>query len=266
MKTALPILAILASLLIVARTAHAEPMPAEAAQSVAAVRKHIDKLGGEGSGEIIVRSDGGVAAVFPNHHIVVVRFRQFPVARVLPDGLQASNVFAVDRAGKIELLPDAKALEKFFQVRQAPITNDEGAWAILAAWLTLTQEFHQDGMLKFEVMEKEFAVAGNRSKASGRAVVMQGGNGELKAELEYDKDGRLSRVVEEASIRPGPRPICQATKLLDSDPVVRRMAGQDLLIMGLSARGYLMEQRRLAAPELRTAIDRVWAQIEKNGW
>jgi hypothetical protein len=28
-------------------------------------------------------------------------------------------------------------------------------------------------------------------------------------------------------LRAGPRPICQATKLLDRDPIVRRMAEQD---------------------------------------
>ena len=95
---------------------------------------------------------------------------------------------------------------------------------------------------------------------------MQGGNGELTAALEYGKDGKLAKVVETAKIRPGPRPICQATKLLDADPIVRRMAEQDLLIMGLFARDYLMEQRELATPELRAAIDRVWQQIQKNGW
>jgi hypothetical protein len=94
---------------------------------------------------------------------------------------------------------------------------------------------------------------------------MQGGNGELKAELTI-KEGKLAGVSEKAAIRPGPRPICQATKLLDADPIVRRIAEQDLLIMGLLARDYLMEQREKATPELRRAIDRVWAQIQRNGW
>jgi hypothetical protein len=62
-------------------------------------------------------------------------------------------------------------------------------------------------------------------------------------------------------LKPGPRPICQATKLLDADPVVRRMAEQDLLVMGRAARPYLDEQRAKAAPELQKAIDRVWERI-----
>ena len=62
------------------------------------------------------------------------------------------------------------------------------------------------------------------------------------------------------------RDVSQATKLLDADPVVRRIAAQDLIIMGLAARDYLMDQRAQATPELREAIDRVWRQIQKNGW
>lgn len=268
MKTSFAIfhLTILASFLALLQPGHAQTSAPEVEKSVAAVRKHIDKMGDQGDGEIIPRSEGGVATVFAEHHMIVVRFRQFPVARVLPEGLKASNIFAVDRTGKIELLADVKALEKFFRAQHPPVTNEQGARAILAAWLTLTQEFHQDGMLKFEVLEKEFAVTANQAKASGRAVVMQGGNGDLKAELAYDKEGKLANVVEAASMRQGPRPKCHATLLLDANPIVRRIAEEDLLIMGVAARGYILEQRSLAAPDLREAIDRVGRQIEENGW
>jgi hypothetical protein len=54
--------------------------------------------------------------------------------------------------------------------------------------------------------------------------------------------------------------------LLDPDPIVREMAEQALLYMGLSARDYIMEQRAKASPRLREAIDRLWRRIEKNGW
>jgi hypothetical protein len=57
------------------------------------------------------------------------------------------------------------------------------------------------------------------------------------------------------------RPICQATKLLDPDPIVRKMAEQDLLIMGAAARDYLLEQRAKAGPELQAAIDRIWERM-----
>lgn len=236
----------------------------DASKSIAAVRKHIDEKGGKGAGEIKAKDEAVVRATFPAYDIINARFRQFPVARILPDGMSASNLFAVDKDGKIEHLKDAKALQKFFQARQAPVKTDKDAKTLLAAWLTLSQEFHQDGMFKFEVLVREFAFEDN--KATGRATVMQGGNGQLSAELLIDKNGKLAKATEKVGIRAGPRPICQATKLLDADPVVRRIAEQDLLIMGLAARDYLLEQRERATPELRQAIDRLWQQIQKNGW
>ncbi|MBI1830654.1 MAG: hypothetical protein HYR84_04300 [Planctomycetes bacterium] len=229
------------------------------------VRKHIDSLpNGKGVGEVTPQSAAIVKKVFPDYQMVIVRFRIYPVARIMPEGLRPSNIFVVDKNGKLEHLKDVKTLEKFFRGHAFSVKDDKDAKTILAAWLTLTPEFHQDGMFKFDVLDKEFTA--DASKASGRAIVMQGGNGELKAVLQIDKDGRLAKVEEKAAIRAGPRPICQATKLLDADPIVRRMAEQDLLIMGVSARGYLMEQRGRATPELRDAIDRLWRQIEKNGW
>ena len=59
----------------------------------------------------------------------------------------------------------------------------------------------------------------------------------------------------------GVRPICQATKLLDPDPVVRQMAEDAILVMGKAADEYLSEQRARATPALREAIDRIWQRI-----
>jgi len=62
-------------------------------------------------------------------------------------------------------------------------------------------------------------------------------------------------------IKRGIRPICQATKLLDPDLIVRGMAEQAILVMGRAAKEYLAEQRESASPELRDAIDRIWHKI-----
>jgi hypothetical protein len=236
--------------------------------AVTLVRKHIDGMAnGKGAGEVMLQSAPAIKGVFADHQLVLVRFRVFPIARVMPEGLRASNIFAVNKEGKIEHLKDVKAMHKFFHANHPVVKNETDAKKVLAAWLTLTPEFHQDGMFKFEVLDKEFTLdTTGELKVSGRATVMQGGNGELKAVLQIDKEGKIAKADETAKIRPGPRPICQATKLLDADPLVRRICEQDLLIMGLAAREYLMEQRARATPELRDAIDRVWQQIQKNGW
>jgi hypothetical protein len=260
-------LTVVTAFLWVTLPALAQKYPPHVQDSLNLVRKHIDTLpNGRGVGETLPQTAAAVKQLFPDHRVVIVRFRIYPIAQIIPEGLKASNVFAVNKEGKLEHLKDAKTMEAFFRKHHPAVKNEKDAKAVLAAWLTLTPEFHQDGFYKFDVLDKEFAVEGNLSKASGRAVVMQGGNGDLRAELAFDGDGTLARATEKAAIRPGPRPICQATKLLDADPVVRRIAEQDLLIMGLSARDYLMEQRDLARPELREAINRLWEQVQKNGW
>ena len=240
--------------------------PPEVQKAIDAVRKFVDEKGAKGNGEILVKTEDALKKALPDYTIVNVRFRQYPVARILPEGMRPSNLFAV-KEGKVEQLKDLKGVEKFLQAHHVRVKEEKDARNLLAAWLTLTQEFHQDGFFKFEVLQKEFAVEGkDELKVSGRLMVMSGGNGSLSADLWIDKNGKLAKVEEKAAIRPGPRPICQATKLLDADPIVRRIAEQDLLIMGLAARDYIMEQRERATPDLREAIDRVWRQIQKNGW
>jgi hypothetical protein len=61
------------------------------------------------------------------------------------------------------------------------------------------------------------------------------------------------------------RPICQATKLLDRDPIVRRMARQDVLVMGRAAKPYFDKVPATARPKLQRAIDRIWQRILDEG-
>jgi len=121
----------------------------------------------------------------------------------------------------------------------------------------------QDGFYKFDV-SKEVSMSGKNGQVlsvEGRAVVTQGGRGDIKATMTFGNGGKVDKVAEVRKVIQGPRPICQATKLLDPDPIVRRMAERDLLFMGLPARDYLMEQRATAGPELRRAIDSLWQRI-----
>jgi len=219
-----------------------------------------------GGGQVVPLTAEPLAKTFSDYNLFAVRFRQFPVARVMPEGMKASNIFAV-KGDKVEQLKTPSDLEKFFRANATPVKEEKDATPVVQSWLTLTQEFIQDGFYKFDVSKDVTAKREDgRLNASGREVVMAGGNGAIDVTLTFDKDGKLEKVVENAKIRPGPRPICQATKLLDTDLIVRRMAEQDLLYMGLAARDYLMEQRSRATPELRQAIDRLWQRIEKEAW
>jgi hypothetical protein len=244
-----------------------DKLPAEAQKSADAVKARLEKLKGAYA-QLVYKGEADVKKIFPEHQFIVARYRQYPVARQVPEGLAASNLFAVAiKDQKLQHVKDVKGLERFFKDNQVAAKDEPTAKAALAAWLALAQEFPQDGFYKFEVLQKEFSCASNGGTltVSGRAMVTQGGKGELRAVLIYD-DGKLTKATENAKIMPGPRPICQATKLLDRDPIVRKMAEQDLLFMGLPARDYLMEQREKASPELERAIDRLWRRIQANGW
>jgi hypothetical protein len=209
-------------------------------------------------------TDEALATAFPDNHFFAVVFRQYPVARIAPEPLHSQNVFVVSKDGKMVHLTDTKGLEKFFKDNLKAVQDDDAAKQAAGAWLTLTQTFQQDGFFQFAVPKDD--LKGTKEKASGKVTVAQGGKGGLVATLAFDDKGKLAKVTEENGIKPGVRPICQATKLLDPDGLVRRMAEQDLLVMGRACKDYLDEQQAKASPELRKAIDRVWQRIVNEGW
>jgi hypothetical protein len=236
------------------------------------IMKYLAKLQGTERGQLIpVIDEPALAKLFPKHHFYVLRFRQYPVALVPPEPLKSNNVFAVGPEGKVEHLTDAKGLEKFFKAALPPVKDEAQAKAAATAWLRLAQEFHQDGFYQFAA-PGNFTVAGTdddppaQLKVTGQAVVKPtGGNkGQVSATLVFEK-GQLAKATDESKLFPGPRPICQALKLLDPDPVVRAMAEQTILVMGSAARDYLREQRAKADPELQRAIDRIWQRIVEEG-
>jgi hypothetical protein len=228
-----------------------------------AVRRYLDRIPGTERAQIEPVDDPALARSFPSRRFHAVRFRMFPVARPIPAALQPSNLFVTDARGNPERLEDTQALETFGRQTLPPVDTDAKARDAVASWLRLVEEFHQDGFYKFQVPEGSIqliASDGSRT-ASGKALVTQGGSGAIDVTLQFDAAGALVHSNVTAKIKRGVRPICQATKLLDPDPIVRKMAEQDLLVMGRAAKSYLDEQRPQAGPNLRAAIDRIWEQI-----
>src|SRR5579871_5344538 len=240
------------STILAKQTKHSDESIAKAEK---ATRDKLAALKGTSARVEFVKDDA-VTSALPNYYIFSVLFPRYPVARRPPSkDLTASNLFAVDDDGKVTILKDAKELEKFFQTNVTAKSEEQKKRAI-RSWLRLAQQYHQDGFYTFRLMDDATKVDGN--KVSGVVVAMKGGSGMLKATLTFDDDGKLDKVQEEAALRPGPRPICQASKLLDPDPLIRRIVEQDLLLMGVAAKDYLDEQRAKASPELQRAIDRMW--------
>jgi hypothetical protein len=232
----------------------------------AALKEHLDKIKGT-NGQILRIEAGPLNELFPKAVFFAVRFRVYPVAVLTPPGMKPSNVFVYDN-GKLTHLKDELKLNDYFVEKLPAVMDDAAAKKVAQAWVWLTQEFVQDGFYTFAVPDDSTKVAdeGGKKKATAKATVTKGGNGEVHVNLTFTADGKMTGASYGTKLRPGPRPICQATKLLDPDPIVRRMAEQDLLYMGLAAREYLAERRALAGPELRREIDRLWQRIEREGW
>ena len=210
-------------------------------------------------------TDDYVARTFPGTTFFAVWFRQYPVVVDPMGGLAAANVFYV-QGEDVNYLTGPDQLEEFFFEELGPVANPDETADAGRTWLRLSEEFSQDGFYAFGAPKVEVTPTRSGGYVAGQVTVTEGGKGSLRMRMVFDPLGQLLHTEESRQIRPGVRPICQATKLLDADPLVRRMAEQDLLVMGKAAKHYLDFQRTRARPELRQAIDRVWKRIVDEGW
>jgi len=199
-----------------------------------AIRGQFPVIRREGVPPLVRLIEKSLTRTFPEQRFFVLRFRQYPVARMPPKPLAANNLFAVNQNGRVSHLTDTKELENFFRAEMSRVTGVEAAKEAVKAWLRLSEEFKQDGFFEFSIPEDTLAARALPEgwSASGRVLVTQGGKGEIVADLTFAADGKLVNVQEKSTVKPGVRPLCQATKLLDPDPIVRQMAEKDILVMG----------------------------------
>ena len=241
-----------------------KPTAEELKKAQTQVQEDLAKLKSD-FGQVQTIPDDVVVQTFPKHLFFSVVFPQFPVARQPEKPLKASVIYAVPRGkdGKLQLLTDDKELEAFFRDALGAVREDGKARDVAFSWLKLSPVFSQDGFYKFELMDDSIKVTaeGPKRTVTGKVVVMAGGNGEIAVNLRWDEAGKLAVAEPTVNLKRGVRPKCQATKLLDPDPIVRAIAEQDILIMGRAAKHYLDEQRAKARPELQQAIDQIWKRI-----
>jgi hypothetical protein len=245
-----------------------KPTMEDTNKAVELVRQQFPILSRQGMPPVNPITDHAVTQAFPRRQILAVIFRQHPVARLTPAPLAAQNLFVVAADDKVWHVTDTGGLEDLFRKTPPAVTNEAAARDKVEAWLRLRQELMQDGFYKFAIPAESLSAerAGGGWSAAGKAVVTQGGKGEIHAVLTFSVDGKLTRVDETSTVKAGVRPICQATKLLDPDAIVRQMAEKDILVMGRAVKEYLDEQRAQASPELQQAIDRVWQRLLREGW
>ncbi len=227
-----------------------------------------DYLKGRGASGAVVRpiTDDYVGRTFPNFSFFGVIFRQYPIAVLCPQtqDLKCSNVFFV-QDGEIDFVSTIEDLRFFFAAELGPVPSKEAATDAASTWLRFSEELKQDMFYTFSAPEISYLPREDVTTVRGHATVIGGGEGHIETLMTLGNAGSLLHIYEKGAIRPGVRPICQATKLLDRDPIVRRMAEQDLLVMGRAAKPYLDQVRSTARPKLQQAIDRIWQRILDEG-
>jgi len=174
--------------------------------------------------------------------------------------LKCSNIFFV-KNGQVDFASNIPDLKFFFAAELGPVPSKEAATDAASTWLRFSEELKQDLFYKFSAPEISYMPREDVTMVRGNVAVMAGGEGHIELLMTLGTAGSLVHISEKGALRPGVRPICQATKLLDRDPIVRRMAEQDLLVMGRAAKPYLDQVRATAGPMLQQAIDSIWQRI-----
>ncbi|MDP6633779.1 MAG: hypothetical protein QGG42_02695 [Phycisphaerae bacterium] len=235
------------------------------------IRQWIDKnVKGLGGRKFTLRqspkriADDAVRKVLGKDYVICqLRFMQYPVARMSPPPLGANNIFAIHKKDKtVTHIAKIDALEEFFIAKATPAGDQAAMKTIAQAWLAISTILVTDGFYRLAVDAAGITVnKGKGWEVVAKAIVQRGGRGHVQATLTFDAKRKLLGIEQEKKLVGGMRPICQSTKLMDSDPIVRGMARQSLRTMGLMAREYLADQRKRVSPELQRAIDNIWQQI-----
>ena len=224
----------------------------------------VDYLHGRGIDNGFVRpiTDDFVARTFPDFSFFGVIFSQYPIAIQCPQttDIKCANLFFV-RNGQVDFVSAIEDLKFFFAANLAPVPTQDTATDAANTWLRFSEELKQDLFYTFSPSDISYMPREDLTVLRARASVAAGGDGNIDVLITLGTAGSFVNVLEKGAVRPGIRPICQASKLLDPDSIVRRMAEQDLLVMGRAAKPYLDKVRATASPQLQRAIDRIWQRI-----
>jgi hypothetical protein len=227
-----------------------------------------DYLQSYGFGGAVVRpvTDDFVGRTFPNFSFFGVIFREYPIAVQCPEtqNLKCANLFVVQNS-HVDVISTIEDLKFFFATNLPPAPTQDAATDADGTWLRFSEESKQDLFYTFSVPDNSYTPREDLTVVRAHASVATGGDGNIDVLMTLGAAGSFLNILERSALRPGVRPICQATKLLDRDPIVRRMAEQDLLVMGHASKPYLDQVRATAQPKLRQAIDRIWQRILNEG-
>jgi len=128
-----------------------------------------------------------------------------------------------------------------------------------------SEELKQDLFYTFSEPQISYTPREDITSVRGHTAVTAGGRGHIEMLMTLGTAGGPVNIYGRAALVSGVRPICQATKLLDRDPSVRRAWRNRTYGHGRAAKPYLDQVRATARPKLQDAIDRVWLRILRDG-
>lgn len=238
-------------------------------QLIVAYTNKFSKRGGQPflqSGQLFFVDDPAIQNAFPERLFYTLRFRQWPIGFDIPAPMRSNNIFTLSKASGLKLITDLDQLKNLFKAEIANATTVKKQRDVTMAWIRLQEELAQDGMYQFltPLIENSTSAKGNTFNAVAKVSTNTGNLGQLQANFVFGTNGTVLSINATNNLQEGMRPICQSTKLLDQDPIIRSMAKRDLLIMGRFAKPYLEEIRSTVSPELKREIDAIWKQIEKE--
>jgi hypothetical protein len=177
-------------------------------------------------------SDEVLTRNFPDFVFYVVRFPMYPVTMAPPEPLLSANFFAVakdDKAnhkdGKVLPLTDQAVLKQFFTDNFPAVKEEANAKDAVQAWLTLSTEFANDGMMHFVIPPDQIKAAkkGDHWEATGAAtlgggqagapkvkpghIAFRGDRGEISVTITFDDKGKFKDAVQTEDIQRGIRPL-----------------------------------------------------------
>jgi hypothetical protein len=101
------------------------------------VEERMKELKAAGLAPVVPLTGEAIGRAVPRHLFYSVIFRQYPVARVVPEGLKAQNLFVVNPDGSVKQLTDTKELQALFRTSLQPVRDERGAKEAARAWLEL---------------------------------------------------------------------------------------------------------------------------------
>jgi hypothetical protein len=169
-------------------------------------RQYLSGLGAH-SYTLTAIQDSYVTATFPGIAFFAVIFPQYPVGVEPPEGLNPSDVLAVE-GDQVVALTGPDDLKALFMTTLTAVEGLDAEADAGRTWLRLTEVFSQDGYFTFsdpdvfviKVLEEIGIVL-------GAIEVTSGGAGRIHVAMEFDAAGQLMDVTEVREVQAGNRPI-----------------------------------------------------------